>query len=114
MSAMFMSGSPIQIDILGDDIKTADSLASMIISRIETIPGIVDLKSSQEKGDPEIQMIVDRVKAASFGLSPYQIGSALRTQIEGYSATKYRISGKEYDVLIRLREDQRTPGIALA
>lgn len=107
MTVFFGSGAPIQVDILGDDIKTADSMASLVISRIETIPGIVDLKSSREKGNPEIQMIVDRIKAASFGLSPYQIGSALRTQIEGYSATKYRISGKEYDVLIRLREDQR-------
>jgi len=107
MSAFFGSGAPIQIDILGDDIRTGDSLASLIINKVGTIPGIVDLKSSREKGDPEIQLLVDRVKAASYGLSPYQIGSALRTQLEGNVATKYRISGKEYDILIRLREDQR-------
>ena len=107
MTAFFGSGAPIQVDILGDNIQTGDSLANLIISKINTIPGIVDLKSSREKGDPEIQMVVDRVKAAGYGLSPYQIGSTLRTQLEGNAATKYRISGKEYDILIRLREDQR-------
>ncbi len=107
MSAFFASGAPIQVDILGDDVQTGDSLANLIISKIGTIPGIVDLQSSREKGDPEIQMVVDRVKAAGYGLSPYQIGSALRTQLEGNAVTKYRISGKEYDILIRLREDQR-------
>jgi HAE1 family hydrophobic/amphiphilic exporter-1 len=107
MATFFGSGAPIQVDILGHDIKTADSLSHLIISAIETIPGVVDLKSNREQGDPEIQFIVDRVKAARYGLSPYQIGTALRTQMQGNVATKYRIKGKEYDMIIRLRADQR-------
>jgi len=107
MSSFFGSGAPIQVDILGHDIRTADSLSRLIMSAIETIPGIVDLKSNREQGEPEIQFLIDRVKASRFGLSPYQIGTALRTQMEGNVATKYRIKGKEYDMIIRLRADQR-------
>jgi len=105
---MFGGGSPIQVDIIGHDIKTADSLNNLLMSIISKVPGVVDLKTSREKGSPEIQLVIDRVKAAQFGLTPYQIGSALRTQLEGSVATQYRLKGKEYDVIIRLKQDQRS------
>jgi len=107
MTSFFGGGAPIQVDIIGHDLKISDSLAQLIIQTIETIPGVVDVKSSREKGEPEIQLVVDRKKAALYGLTPYQIGSALRTQIEGNVATQYRMKGKEYDILIRLSADQR-------
>ncbi len=102
-----MGVAPIQVDIKGYDLRIADSLAQLVFSRIETIPGIVDLKSSREKGDLEIQLVVDRQKASLYGLSPYQIGLALRTSIEGQSVTKYRWQGKEYDIVLRLKKEQR-------
>lgn len=107
MASFFGGGAPIQVDIIGHDIKISDSLAQLVVSSIETIPGVVDVKSSREKGDPEIQLVIDRKKAALYGLSTYQIGSALRTQIEGNVATQYRIKGKEFDILIRLSAEQR-------
>ncbi|MEO0094067.1 MAG: efflux RND transporter permease subunit, partial [candidate division WOR-3 bacterium] len=107
MTSFFGGGAPIQVDIIGHDLAIADSLAQLVMQTIETIPGVVDVKSNREKGEPEIQLVVDRKKAALYGLSPYQIGSALRTQIEGNVATQYRMKGKEYDILIRLAENQR-------
>lgn len=107
MAQAFGGGSPIQVDIIGYDIPTADTITKLVIATIETIPGIVDIKATRERGDPEIQLLVDRQKATLYGLSPYQIGNALRTQIEGNVVTKYRMKGKEYDILLRLKEEQR-------
>lgn len=100
-------GAPVEIDIVGHDLATADSLTRSILAAVETIPGLVDLKSSREPGKPEIQLVVDRQKAALYGLTPYQIGSALRTQIEGTAASQFRLAGREYDILLRLRPEQR-------
>ncbi|MCX8014906.1 MAG: efflux RND transporter permease subunit, partial [candidate division WOR-3 bacterium] len=100
-------GSPIQVDIIGYDINVGDSLNDLLMSIVSKVPGVVDLKSNREKGEPEIQLSVDRYRAARYGLTPYQIGSALRTQIEGSVATNYRIQGKEYDMIIRLKQQQR-------
>ncbi|MGB9742357.1 MAG: efflux RND transporter permease subunit [bacterium] len=97
----------IEIDITGYDLTTADSLTRKVITAIETIPGIADLKSSREPGKPEIQLLIDRQKAALYGLTPYQIGSALRTQIQGNAPSTFRLAGREYDIFIRLTEEQR-------
>ncbi len=100
-------GAGLQIEIIGHDLAVADSLTRMVIAAVETLPGVVDLKVSREEGDPEIQLLVDRERAALYGLTPYQVGSALRTQLEGNVATRYRLAGREYDILLRLMKDQR-------
>ncbi len=107
MTTMMGGNAAVEVDITGHDLATADSLSRKIIAAIDTIPGLVDLKSSREPGKPEVQLVVDRQKAALYGLTPYQIGSALRTQVEGTAASQFRLAGKEYDILLRLRPDQR-------
>lgn len=107
MSMAGGSGAAVQIDIVGHDLATADSLTARVIAAIETIPGLTEIKSSREPGKPEIQLVVDRQKAALFGLTPYQIGSALRTQLEGNVASSFRRAGKQYDILLRLDPGQR-------
>ncbi len=106
-TAMAGVTSGIEIDITGYDLATADTLTSQVLAAIETIPGIADLKSSREPGKPELQLIIDRQKAALYGLTPYQVGSALRTQIQGNAVSTFRLAGREYDILLRLPEEQR-------
>lgn len=102
-----VSGAALQLDIIGHDLAAAETLTRQIMAAIETIPGIADLRSSREPGRPEIQLVVNRQQAALYGLTPYQIGSALRTQIEGNAASQFRLGGREYDILVRLDEQQR-------
>ncbi len=97
----------VELDITGYDLATADSLTNKVLATIETIPGLVDITTSREPGKPELQLVVDRQKAALYGLTPYEIGTALRTQIEGNTPSQFRLGGKEYDILLRLPEWQR-------
>ncbi len=109
MSYTSMAGisAGIEIDITGYDLTTADSLTKQVIAAIDTIPGIMDVRSSREPGKPELQLVVDRQKAALYGLTPYQIGSYLYTQIQGSAISTFRLAGREYDIFIRLPEEQR-------
>jgi len=106
-SSMMGMGSNLEVDVLGHDLATADSLTEKVVAAMNAIPGLVDVKSSREPGSPEIEFTIDRQKAALYGLTPYQVGSALNTQITGYSPTPFRTGGKEYDILVRLQPDQR-------
>jgi HAE1 family hydrophobic/amphiphilic exporter-1 len=106
-SAMMGMGSDLEVDILGHDLATADSLTAKVVAAMNAIPGLVDVKSSREAGSPEVEFTIDRQKAALYGLTPYQVGAALYTQISGYSPTPFRTGGKEYDILVRLQHDQR-------
>lgn len=103
----FFGGSPIEIKIIGYDLDKAKKLSDEIITAIDTVKGITDIQSSFEAGKPELQLVIDRQKAANFGLTPYQVGAALRSRIAGTIASQYRKGEKQYDIRIQLDERYR-------
>ncbi|MCX7833003.1 MAG: efflux RND transporter permease subunit [Ignavibacteria bacterium] len=100
-------GKPVNIELSGDDLKVLGKYTEEIKSIIKDIPGLSDLKDNYDEAVPEIKVTVDREKAAYYGLSTAMIGNTVRTAINGYIATKYRLRDKEYDIVVRLRKDQR-------
>lgn len=103
----FGGGKPIVLKIFGYDRERAREFSDRLLDTLKTVKGLVDIESDLETGKPEIQFRVDRYRAMQFGLTPYQIGSALRGRIEGIIATKYRVQGTEYDVRIVMDRQQR-------
>ncbi|MDD2703371.1 MAG: efflux RND transporter permease subunit, partial [Candidatus Omnitrophica bacterium] len=104
---MFGGGKPISIEIFGFDLEETDSLAHKLSSRISGIEGIVDVSISRDLGKPELQVEVDRTKASSLGLSMAVITDTLRTYFYGEAASKFREGGDEYDIFVRLKDENR-------
>ncbi|OYT74878.1 MAG: multidrug transporter [Armatimonadetes bacterium JP3_11] len=100
-------GAPIQIALVGKDTATLLETAERVRNLIAQIPGIKDPDLSWSAGKPELQVRVDREKATALGVNLAEIAAALRTAYEGDTSVKYREAGQEYDVRVRLREDQR-------
>ncbi len=105
--AMGPSGQPVQIELLGDDFATLNRAATIMVARVKQVPGTVDVDTSWRVGRPELQVQVDRLKAASMGLSTGLVAATLRTAIQGATDTKFRVGGDEYDIRVRLPEAQR-------
>ncbi len=81
----------------------------MVAAVVAEVPGTRDVSSSMRAGRPEVQVIVDRDRAASYGLSVYHIASSLRTAVDGAVATLYRPggTGTEVNVTVQLAEEWR-------
>lgn len=101
------TGKPINIEISGDDFGLLGDLADQVIREIRDIPGAADLKSNFDKAVPEIKVMVDRDKAALYGLSTAAIGMTIRTAVYGTEASKYRVGDDEFDISVRLDKDQK-------
>jgi CzcA family heavy metal efflux pump len=101
------TGPPVNIEIAGDDFKKLGELADKVKREIKDIPGLTDLKDDFDSERPEIQITVDREKAAEYKLSTAAIGGFIRTAIKGTKASKYRVGENEYDVTVRLAKEQR-------
>jgi HAE1 family hydrophobic/amphiphilic exporter-1 len=108
MSELLVSGQrPISIEIIGHDLEATDRLALEISDIARKTPGAADVVVSRSPGKPELLVEIDRRKAASLGLNVAMIGQTLRTYFYGRAATQFREGGDEYDIYLRLREDQR-------
>lgn len=103
------TGAPVVVRIKGEDPDRLRDLADMVADVVAQVPGTRDVSSSMRAGRPELQVVVDRERASRYGLTVYQIASALRTAVDGAVATRYRPdgSGAEIDVTVQLAEQWR-------
>ncbi|MDA8531722.1 efflux RND transporter permease subunit [Flavobacteriaceae bacterium] len=103
------TGSPINLEIKGDDytliLKTANQLKSFI--NTANIPGIEELKLDIDQGKPELLVNVDRQKARRLGISTGLIGNNLRTALYGKEISTFKDFTDDYPINIRLKEEYR-------
>jgi len=100
-------GAPVSIELSGDDFDTLSRYAGTIIQQIKSVPGLVDVQDDLEEALPEIQFQVNRHHAALLGLDTDTIGTFLRMSIYGLEASKFRADEDEYDITLRLPQNQR-------
>jgi multidrug efflux pump subunit AcrB len=101
-------GAPVNIEISGEDYSQLESLSKVVREKIKDVRGIVDLKDDYNTGRPEVEIRIDREKAGMYYTSTGQIASTVRAAIAGVDASKYRVGEDQYNIRVRLKEDQRT------
>ncbi len=97
-------GSPVSIQIQGNDTDTLNDIGEDVIKIMEGISGIKDITSSSEDSVPEANVMINRAKASLYGVTSAQIANSVSTAITGTVSTQYKIDGSEID--IRIRQDQ--------
>ena len=106
-------GRPIQLELRGDDMNLLGLTAEELITALKEIPGTRQLSSSLDESIPEIQVEINRDKAAAHGVTVAQIASTLRAAVSGTTVAKFRSEGKEIDISVRLGEKWRQDPTAI-
>lgn len=101
------SSSPVSIMIKGPDLDKLKNIANNVKETVKSVEGTRQVVSSISEGRPEAQIVVNRQKAAYYGLGSAQIASTVRTAIEGKAATKLKVAGEEYNINVQLPERTR-------
>ncbi len=97
----------LQLSIRGEDLDELSAYVEKLKPRLEKIPGLVDVDTNYRTGKPEIQVVFDRQKAEALGVSTVTAGAELRSRLEGNVPAVFRENGNEYDIRIRMREQDR-------
>lgn len=98
---------PFNVNIVGFDQKELDRVATALLEKLKAYPGLKDVDTNYRPGKPEVQISIDPKKVDSLGMSTIQVGQELRTQVEGTVPAKFRVEGREYDIRVRVQENQR-------
>jgi HAE1 family hydrophobic/amphiphilic exporter-1 len=78
-----------------------------LFQKLKNHPGLKDPDLNFRPGKPEFQVVLDNRMADRLGVSTSQVGMELRTLVEGSTPAVFRERGREYDIRVRLKEDQR-------
>ena len=108
MGAGISAGNPIQIQMTGPDFDTLKRLADETVAEISEVEGVHNAGTSADEGRPEMQINIDRNKAAELGMTYDQVMGQVSMQLNGRVATQFRTEGQELDVRVMTPEEQRS------
>ncbi|HVG92962.1 MAG TPA: efflux RND transporter permease subunit, partial [Planctomycetota bacterium] len=94
----FIGGTTAEVRLRGPDLEALSAAAARVERTSRGVPDVIFVRSSFEFGNPELQVRVDRAKAADLGLRVQDVGYAVATLIDGTKAGIFREEGKERDV----------------
>lgn len=103
-----MRGRAIQFSVEGPDMDQLDKTSAELMARLRAVPGVTDVDRSLKEGAPQRLITVNRDLATDLGISTASVGSTVRTLINGEVAGSYRTANKDVDILVRLRDADRS------
>lgn len=98
---------PFTLNLIGTDIEVLDKHSKAVFAYLSKRGGLNDLDTNFRAGKPEFQVLPNKARMEALGISSIGLGQELRAQVEGVTAAKFREKGLEYDVRVRLQNDQR-------
>ncbi len=89
------------VKIYGDDLKVLEQKGQQIVDTMSKVPGIEDLGLFRVLGQPNLNLTVDRSKAARYGINVADIQDAVQTAIGGNAVSQVLRGEQRYDLVIR-------------
>ena len=93
--------SLLQVEIQGYDLDGLSRVSRSVIDAMSASPRFTDIKTTVERGNPEIQIVFDQERAAKLGLAVRDVADRVVANVRGELATRYTWRDKKIDVLVR-------------
>src|SRR5690606_38032248 len=98
---------PFSLNITGTDQKALEEYAIKLLDKLKEYKGLADPDINFRPGKPEFQVKFDQFKMQQMGISTFTAGAEMRTLVDGANPAKFRENDREYDIRVRLQDDQR-------
>jgi HAE1 family hydrophobic/amphiphilic exporter-1 len=99
--ALLSFASPLQVEISGYDLDGLARVSNDVVEAMSASDRFSDIRTTVERGNPEIQIIFDQERAAKLGLTVRDIADRVVANVRGELATRYTWRDKKIDVLVR-------------
>lgn len=99
--------SDVAVKVFGDDMDKLHALGEDIATRLERVSGASEVKVEQTTGLPMLSVIIDRQKAARYGLNVADIQDVVAAAIGGSRSGTLFEGDRRFDIVVRLPENLR-------
>lgn len=100
-------GRAFNLNLIGQDLDVLVPFSEKVVERLQTMPALKQPDSTFRQGKPEYQVVLKPQNAAITGVTMGSLGEELRVLIEGRTPALFREKGLDYNIRVRLKEDQR-------
>jgi heavy metal efflux system protein len=93
--------------IIGPDLTTLEQIARGAMHEMAQVQGITDLGAFWVLGQPNLNIKIDRAKAARYGLNVSDVNNVIQAALGGTTATTLLESDRQFGVVVRLAPEFR-------
>ncbi|MBM3268526.1 MAG: efflux RND transporter permease subunit [Candidatus Sericytochromatia bacterium] len=91
---------PVNVEMRSDDLGKLATYSQRLMAMLKRHREFIDIDSSLAQARPEMQLILDRQRAAELGVSPAGVAQTLRLATLGDTTTTYTEGEYDYDVRV--------------
>ncbi len=95
------------VKIVGPDLRVLEQLADQLYAQMHTIPGIQDLGIFRVLGQPNLNITVDRTRAARYGLNSGDVNTVIQAAMGGTQATTVLEGDRQFALTVRFAPQYR-------
>ena len=95
------------VKLFGPDLKVLEQKANDMQDVMSKVPGIADLGIFEVRGQPNVNLVVDRAAADRFGINVSDVQDAVETAVGGKAVSQILIGDQRYDLTVRYQEPYR-------
>ncbi len=95
------------VKIIGPDLTTLENIATEVLSAMDEVKGVSDLGIFRVLGQPNLNITIDRAKAARYGLNTGDINNIIQAALGGTEATTILEGERRFSLIVRLAPEYR-------
>src|SRR5215467_14256909 len=95
------------VKIIGRDLATLERLATQVLAIMDQVPGVNDLGIFRVLGQPNLNITVDREKAARYGLNAGDVNTVIQAALGGTEATTVLEEDRRFALIVRIAPEYR-------
>jgi len=93
--------------LTGESTEQLVGLSRDVVRRLREVPGFDSVRTTAKAGEHEVQVIVDRARAARLGLSAQTVAQTLAAAMRGDRLKEFRADDREIQMRLAFRPDDR-------
>ena len=94
--------APIVVEVKGDHLEEIASLTDEVVSRMSSVEGLYNIKSSMADGAPELNININRTIAGIHNISVATVIQQIGQQLQGHDVGKMDFKGEMRDIVIKV------------
>jgi multidrug efflux pump len=98
----------VQFVIQANSYAELQKMSDAMLAKIRTYKGISNPDTDLRLNKPQLMVNIDRDKASAVGVEIEAIGRTLESLLGGRQVTRFKQEGKQYDVIVKLKDADRS------
>jgi len=104
---------PLTVWVRGEDLGVIRELSLQVAEMMRGVVGVKEVTEELEQAAPETKIVIDKDRAALYGLAVDKIAEVAQASVAGVVPTTLKQNGREIDIRVRVADAQHQKGMAL-